>query len=602
MRNRKRSGVWAIPLLSAALGLVVTAPAKLQAGESLVGRQIESFTLPDVHGRDQSLGALRGDGPLVVLFVGVECPLVSQYMPRIAELSAEYAKRGIRLAVVDANRQDSLAELTAFGQRHKLDVPILKDPSGEVARQFGATRTPEAFVVDTAGRVRYHGRIDDQYGVGFHRPQPTRRDLALALDDLLAGREVAVAETPALGCLIGQTRSAATLSTKETDAADASGAVTYTKHIAPILQNRCVECHRTGEVAPFALTEYEEVAGWAETIREVVDAGRMPPWFASPKYGEFHNAGHMPDEEKKLIAAWVDAGAPQGDPRDLPAPRTFTDGWGMPEPDQIIRMSDTPYHVPAEGVVDYQYYEVDPGWKEDKWISGSEARPGARSVVHHILVFIKRPNKTYLPLLPGELISAYAPGMKPTVVEANDSALLAPAGSKIVFQVHYTPNGTPQEDISYLGVKFADESQVKREVKAGMAINLSFRIPPNTDDYEVTASYKFRRDSLLIGVNPHMHLRGKTFRYEALYPDGKREILMDCPQFDFNWQLGYQYLEPKPMPKGTRILCTATYDNSSGNVSNPDPSRAVTFGEQTWDEMMIGWFFASEIRQPAKEQ
>ncbi len=599
MRSRKSAGIGAIFIFSVTLALLVTVPDTISAGETLVGRQIESFTLPDVHGRDQTLAALRGDGPLVVLFVGVECPLVGQYMPRIAELATEYAKRGVRLVVVDANRQDSLAELTAFGQRHKLELPILKDPSGEVARQFGATRTPEAFVVDTAGRVRYHGRIDDQYGVGFHRPQPTRRDLALALDDLLADREVAVAETPAAGCFIGQTRSPKTTGA---DQPSSTETVTYSKHIAPILQNRCVECHRAGEVAPFALTEYEEVAGWAETIREVVDAGRMPPWFASPQYGEFHNAGHMPDDEKKLIAAWVDAGVPQGDPRDMPAPRTFTAGWGMPEPDQIIPMSETPYHVPAEGVVDYQYYEVDPGWKEDKWISGSEARPGARSVVHHILVFIKRPNKVYLPLLPGELISAYAPGMKPTVAEANDSALLAPAGSKIVFQVHYTPNGTPQDDISYLGVKFADESQVKREVRAGMAINLSFRIPPNTDDYEVTASYKFRRDSLLIGVNPHMHLRGKTFRYEAFYPDGRREILMDCPQFDFNWQLGYQYLEPKPMPKGTRILCTATYDNSSGNVSNPDPSRTVTFGEQTWDEMMIGFFFASEDRWPVKEQ
>ncbi|MBX9791625.1 MAG: redoxin domain-containing protein [Pirellulales bacterium] len=564
------------------------------ADQPIVGRPINSFTLPDVHGREQTLAALRGDGPLVVLFVGVECPLVGQYMPRIVELAAAYAKQGVRFVAIDANRQDSLAELVAFGQRHKLELPILKDPSGEVARQFGATRTPEAFVVDAAGRVRYHGRIDDQYGVGFLRPQPTRRDLALALDDLLAGREPAVAETPAAGCLIGQTRIASASDSSKPSTADA---ITYTKHIAPILQQRCVECHRAGEVAPFALTEYEEVAGWAETIREVVNAGRMPPWFASPEYGEFHNAGHMTDEEKQLIDAWVDAGAPQGDPRDLPPPRTFTDGWGMPEPDQIIRMSDKPFHVPAEGVLDYQYYEVDPGWKEDKWIIGSEARPGARSVVHHILVFIKRPNKIYLPLLPGELISAYAPGMKPTVSESSDMAMLAPAGSKIVFQVHYTPNGTPQDDISYLGVKFCDVSQVKYEVSAGMAINLSFRIPPGDPDYKVTASYRFRRDAMLMGVNPHMHLRGKAFRYEALYPDGTREILMDCPKFDFNWQIGYQYLEPKRMPAGTRIFCTAHYDNSSGNVSNPDPTRSVVFGEQTWDEMMIGWFFAAEARK-----
>lgn len=551
-----------------------------------VGHPIKEFALRDHRGKEFQLGNWRQNPVLVVAFVGTECPLARLYTPRLVEMATRFEARGVAFVGIDSNQQDNQDDIAAYSRDHHLPFPVLRDAGNKVADQFQAQRTPEVFVLDGNRVVRYRGRIDDQYGVGVQRPRPTRADLALAIEEVLAGRPVSVPSTSSVGCFIGRVPKV-----------EPTGDITYSKDIARILQERCVECHRAGEVAPFPLTSYEEVVGWSDSIREVVDEGRMPPWFADPNYGVFLHDGRIPDEEKTLIRQWVANGSPQGDPADLPEPKQYLEGWGMPEPDAVYAMSDTPFQVPAEGVIDYQNYFVDPGWKEDTWICGAEARPGARSVVHHILVFIQRPNTRYIPGLPGDLFAAYAPGMKPTVAHTEDMALLAPPGSKIVFQVHYTPNGTPQADISKVGLRFRDPKNVKMEIKAGMAINVLFRIPPRNGNFRVTASHVFPEDSLLLGVNPHMHLRGKSFRYEAQYPDGRREIVMDCPRYDFNWQLGYQYAEPLVMPKGTKLLCTAYFDNSENNPSNPDPNRTVTFGEQTWDEMMIGWFFAAAKRK-----
>ncbi|MFO0946903.1 MAG: redoxin domain-containing protein [Planctomycetota bacterium] len=555
-------------------------------GTNVIGKKIDDFTLRDFRGKSLSLRELGDKKAVVVAFLGVECPLARLYGRKLGELAREWAPRGVVFIAIDSNQQDSIPELADFARDHQIEFPLLKDPGNEIADRFGARRTPEVFVLDANHVIRYGGRVDDQYGIGIQKPKPTRQDLVSAVEEVLEGKAVSRPTTDVAGCFIGKVRKP-----------NPKGTITYTRHVARILQERCVECHRAGEVAPFPLTNYEEVVGWAETIGEVVDEGRMPPWFASPEHGKFLNEGRIPDEEKRVLREWVANGCPEGDRKDLPEPREYTVGWGMPDPDAVYAMSDTPFIVPAEGVIEYQNYTVDPKWTEDKWISGAEARPGNRSVVHHILVFIRRPKKIYHPMLPGELVSAYAPGMKPTVAHADDMAVLAPAGSKIVFQVHYTPNGTEQRDISQVGFRFRDPKDVKMEIKAGMAINIFFKIPPRNENYPVTASHVFTEDSLLLGVNPHMHLRGKSFRYEAIYPDGRKEIVMDCPRYDFNWQLGYQFAEPLPMPKGTQILCTAHFDNSENNPSNPDPERAVRFGEQTWEEMMIGWFFSAEKRK-----
>ncbi len=339
------------------------------------------------------------------------------------------------------------------------------------------------------------------------------------------------------------------------------------------------------------MTDYDEVVGWAEMIFEVVEEQRMPPWHADAPHGTFKNDTRLTDEEKETIFAWVRAGAPKGNPDDLPPPREFVEGWRIGEPDQIVKMGEKPYQVPARGEVKYQYFVVDPGWDEDKYIQAAEARAGNRAVVHHIIIGhtgrVAARGQSHG--LSSDWVTAMAPGSSPLVL-APGRAKLVPAGSKIVFQMHYTPNGTATEDLSYVGFKFADPDSVKQIVGTNKAANQRFAIPPGDDNYQVEADFRFNRDSLMLAMFPHMHLRGKSFNYTAIYPDGRQEVLLNVPHYDFNWQNGYVFAEPKRMPAGTRIHCVAHFDNSEDNLANPDPTARVRWGDQTWEEMMIGYF------------
>ncbi len=523
---------------------------------------------------------------MVVAFLGTECPLARLYGPRLEQLAADYAERGVRIVGIDSNVQDTPAEMAEFAREHGVTFPLLKDTNNVVADRFGALRVPEVFLLDDQRVVRYHGRIDDQFGVAQQRAQASRRDLATAIDELLAGNAVSQPELSAPGCFIGRVTQP-----------DSSATVTYAKHIAKIFQERCVECHRPGEIGPFSMVTYADVVGWGDTIREVVDQGRMPPWFADPKHGHFSNDPRLSDEEKEQIAAWVKAGCPEGDPRDLPPARTYSEGWNIPTPDVVFKMRDEPFQVPAEGKIDYQHFVIDPGFTEDKWSVASEARPGNHAVVHHILVFLHPPGQP-LEIGRGSLLAAYAPGAPPRQVNKGQAKKI-PAGSKIIMQVHYTSNGRPQQDLSSLGLKLCDAKEVKQEVESGWAVNFGIAIPPGAANFKSFSMHRFTDDRLLLFLTPHMHMRGKSFRYEAWYPNGKREVLLDVPKWDFNWQIDYVLAEPKLMPKGTQLRCFATYDNSAENLSNPDPTKWVFFGEQTWDEMMIGWYTA--VTPPPEE-
>ncbi len=376
------------------------------------------------------------------------------------------------------------------------------------------------------------------------------------------------------------------------------GTVTYANQISRLLNERCANCHHTGDIAPFPMTSYDEVVGWAATIREVVEEERMPPWFANPAHGKFGNDARLSKAEKQLIYDWVDNGCPEGDKKDLPAPLEFAEGWQIPQPDKVIYLQQKPVKVAARGTLPYRYFLVDPFFKEDKWIKAIEARPGNRAVVHHIIVgFIKPKHPPKLGLGGGTLVG-YAPGMPPQKYPEG-AALRVPAGSKVVFQVHYTPNGTEQFDRSSVGIVFADPKDVRERVDGDEAANTHFRIPAGADNFPVNSRHEFHSDVRLVSMTPHMHMRGKAFRYEAEYPDGTKEILLDVPRFDFNWQLRYDLAEPKLLPRGTRLHCTALFDNSENNLSNPDPKREVHWGEQTWDEMMIGYFTTLPGQSPA---
>lgn len=552
-----------------------------------LGKQINDFTLRDYRGKEHSLNDFQGK-PVALVFIGSDCPLAKLYAPRLEELYQEFKSEGVGFFAINSNTQDSITKVAAYARIHKISYPVLKDPDNAVADMLQANRTPEAFVLDGQHVVRYVGRIDDQYGLGatsgYAKPELEKRYLATAVNELLAGKEVSVPETEASGCIIGRVAKV-----------KPHGDVTYSNQVARILNDRCVSCHREGEIAPFPLTNYDEVNGWGEMILEVIDRGQMPPWFANPEYGEFKNDCRLSQEQKELLQTWVENGSPEGDTADLPEPPMFAEGWQIPTPDEVHYMTDKPVDVPAEGVVEYKYFTADPGWTEDKWIKASEARPDNRAVVHHIIVYAVPPNSRK-PATRNPSVAGFAPG-SPARIYLNGVAKFVPAGSKLVFQMHYTPNGSPQQDRSYVGFKFVDQKEVERTAGGGLAGFWGFEIPPNDPHHKIEGEREFQQDTLLTDMLPHMHLRGKSFRYTALYPDGKEEILLDVPNYDFNWQLRYELVEPKLMPKGTKLRVTGYYDNSEGNLANPDPNDAVRYGDQTWEEMFHGFYGTISVNE-----
>lgn len=572
--NRKWMHSLTIMATLLAATTVVAEPAGKQA-TSPVGRTIDGFTLDNCYGKPVSLDDFATARATAIVFLGTECPLAKLYGPRLSAIQQRYADQGVQILGINSNKQDSLTEVAAYVHRYEINFPMLKDPGNKVADALGAERTPEVFLIDQQRRIRYHGRIDDQYGVGYSRERQAKPELTDAIDAVLAGEPVATSSTEAVGCHIGRVK-----------AVEPSGDITYTKHIAPIFNDRCVRCHREGEIAPFTLTSYDDVLGWEDTILEVIEDNRMPPWSADPAHGSFANDARLSAEERALVETWVQNGMPQGAPADLPEPPEFVAGWQMPQPDQVIKMRDKPFRVPAEGVVDYQHFVVDPGWDEDKFIVAAEARPDQRSVVHHILVYVIPPGANRRDLR--QAVAAYAPG-SPPVNLTEGVAMHVQAGSKLLFELHYTPNGTAQDDLSYCGLKFTDKENVRKRLQGRVAINHNFEIPPGDASYEVRASYTVRNDEQLLSMSPHMHLRGKSFRYEVTFPDGREQTLLNVPEYDFNWQLKYVLAEPLTLPRGTRIECTAVFDNSKHNLSNPDPTATVRWGDQSFEEMMIGF-------------
>jgi peroxiredoxin len=567
-----------MPVLAATLLLIAPCalPEPANPPPFPIGANIDNLQLPDFSGQQHQLSDWQASKVVVVVFVNGECPVVQRYVPRLRELCERYGTEGVTFIGIDAS-----ARATAL-PAPQLRMPILRDADQAVADRFGARRTPEAFVLDEQRVVRYRGRIDDQFQPGVDRAQAARADLELALTELLAGKPVSVPVTESAGCFISRSKR---------PAADAG--VTYSRHIAPILQEHCVVCHRPGQIGPFALTSYKTAAAWSETIRAVVEDGRMPPWHANPAYGKFANDRRLPDNERQLLFRWIDAGAPEGDPANLPPPKTFPEeSWRIHKPDRVFSMPET-FTVPAQGDVPYRYYEIDPGFTQDTWVQEAEIRPQNRAVVHHATVFLGPPG--YGPdrlVMQGRLNSVhlvgYSAALPPFVLEPG-MAKKVPAHWRFILQMHYKTTGTEQTDRTQFGLVLADPKTVKREVATNIAWYTSLRIPAGVADHLVEASYQYPQDMLLYALHPHMHLRGKSFRYEAFYPDGSRKILLDVPDYDFHWENIYTLAEPEVLPAGTTVHCTAHFDNSARNPRNPNPNVEVVWGEQITDEMMIGY-------------
>jgi hypothetical protein len=363
----------------------------------------------------------------------------------------------------------------------------------------------------------------------------------------------------------------------------ATPAPTFHKDVEPILQNRCQGCHRPGEAAPMTFMNYKEVRPWAKAIRGALLTGKMPPWQADPHYGKFVNDLSLAKGEKETLLAWVNAGAPEGKLADAPKPKVWNEGWRIPQPDVVFEMPEE-FSVPASGVINYQYIPVATHFTEDKWVEMLEVRPSDPSVVHHAIVVTDVGNG----FRGEEYLAGYAPGMSPQIWKPGQARLIK-ANSTLVFQMHYTTNGKASRDRTKIGMIFAKQPP-KQQIVAMQAAGHWLQIPPGDPNYRIEASTTLMQNCDLVGMRVHMHVRGKSMMFRAIYPNGESEILLDVPKYDFNWQ-PYYYLEtPKALPRGTRIDVTAVFDNSANNPFNPNPLATVFWGPQSWDEMMIGWF------------
>jgi mono/diheme cytochrome c family protein len=389
--------------------------------------------------------------------------------------------------------------------------------------------------------------------------------------------------------------------------------VTFNKDVLPILQKNCQSCHRPGEIGPMSLLDYQSARPWAKAIKSAVATRKMPPWFADPKYGHFSNDRRLTEAQINTLVAWVDAGAPEGDAKDKPTPVKWKDGWNI-RPDVVLQMA-RPFTVPAKGTLQYAYIVIPTGFTRDTWVTAGEIRPGARSVVHHMSAIVRprgaawlkdaKPGEPYIPQANSregqpdsndpqsglidaddEFLCGYAPGMQPQRFDIDHSAKLIPAGSDIVLQVHYTTNGkTAVEDLSSIGLTLAKEPPAKRFYSVA-AQNWHWEIPPGDPNYEGHAKLTFGEPAELVFIQPHMHVRGKDMTVRLEYPTGESQTLLSVPHYSFNWQIIYYLAKPLQVPMGTRVEVTAHWDNSANNPNNPDPSKSITWGNQSWDEML----------------
>ena len=409
--------------------------------------------------------------------------------------------------------------------------------------------------------------------------------------------------------------------------------LTFSKDVAPIVFTKCASCHRPGEVAPMSLTSFKEVRPWAGAIREKVASRVMPPWHADRAYGAFRNNPSLSQAEIDTIVNWVNAGAPEGNPKDTPALPKFAEGWQIGKPDQVFEMASD-FEVPARGTIDYQYFEVPTNFTEDRWMQAGEVRAGDKAHVHHIIVYVREPQARPRPSVVN-IRPIFAAGERPSLPSrttttaggaggtANNSARTTdnmlvnwavgedapvflpgqakriPAGSTLIFQVHYTTNGTTGRDRSRLGLIFTKEPPTQ-EVRTSAIANPLFAIPGGAADHQVEAEAAFNEDVKVWTMHPHMHLRGKDMTYTAIYPDGRKEIVLRVPKFDFGWQTDYWLSQPLSLPKGSKLHVVAHFDNSAANKANPDPTATVRWGDQTWEEMMIGFFTYTVEKPPAQ--
>jgi mono/diheme cytochrome c family protein len=595
-----------VAALIAILSFSLFSPAHADTSEGSPGSADRRFALElpitpivwkDVDGHAYNVQQFAHHKATVFLFTSTECPISNLYTPRILELAQAYMPRGVQFFLVNSNQEDSLPTVRRYTRERKFPFPAIKDNGTTLADHLGADRTPEAVILDSRGVVRYRGRIDDNKD----RNKVFRRDVQEALDALLAGQTVARPRTLAFGCMIFH-------DTKPSHVA-AQGAITYARDVAPILAQNCVACHRKGEVGPFALETYQQARTWAAQIKSYTAHRLMPPWKAAPGYGDFKDARTLSDKEIATLARWVDSGAPAGNLKALPPSPHFrsTTDWTLGPPDMIVQ-SGRPYHLAAEGRDVYREFVMPVDFKADRYVSAVDFKPDNRAVVHHIILFFDLSGKSAeldgketepgytvpgvgigIPQEQTVWVAGWAPGNTPGFLPTG-TAFKIPAGAKLVLQVHYHKNGKQELDRSQVGLHFA-QGRVDKTMRVWALINAGFDLKPGLAHQEVRQSLVLPVDVHVWSVSPHMHMLGRMMKMTATLPDGTHQPMVLVNDWDFNWQETYRYKEPLTLPKGTKIDLVALFDNSEQNPRQPThPPKEVFWGEQTTDEMCIGFF------------
>jgi peroxiredoxin len=574
---------WSLLVVFAlASGLAAYRQVAAESPAVKVGDQIGKLTFKDIRYLTRSLDDFHNKKAFVLAFTTTSCPLAQRYLPSLAELDKSYRDKGVQFLSVNVGADDSIVATAAQAVRHSVDFPFVKDFDGSCVRAVGVTHTPAVVVLDSKYRLCYRGRIDDQYRLGGTRESPSRRDLQEAIKDVLAGREVAIKETPVEGCPITRP-----------EVRPSSTPVTFAEHIAPLVQKHCQECHRPGTSAPFSLISYQQVAAKANAIAEVVTDGRMPPWYACDEIGHFINRRGLSAAERDMMIAWAHSGKPMGDEAKLPKLKVDlekADRWLIGKPDLILPASRE--SLPASGDIPYKYVVLpdmmSPSpFKADTWMQGIQILPDNPRSVHHCNMAYIIPGQKYSQ---DNFITGTVPGGSPMLLD-NGVGFRIPKGAKLVLQIHYVSTGKPEKCRISVGFKFAS-GIINKQLQHTLLVDNDFAIPPGAPAHPVANSKTFNQDEVGVGLFVHMHLRGRDMTFIAHYPDGTTENLLLVPNYSFDWQIPYVWAPgAKRFPKGTRLEAVAHYDNSSFNVYNPNPNATVKEGQQTRDEMMNGFVF-----------
>lgn len=542
------------------------------------GDRVDNFRLLDQNGVSHELRYLSDAKAVVLMVQGNGCPIVRQALPALREIRGSYRARGVEFLLINSNLQDDRNAIAAEAKEFGVDIPVLQDEAQLIGEALGVERTAEVFVIDPkTWQLTYRGALDDRLDYEKQKPVPTKRYLADALDAMLVGQPVATTRTQTAGCLVNF---------PERGRTGAHAAISYSETIAPLLQKNCVACHRTGGVAPWAMTSYDMVRGFAPMIREVLRTKRMPPWHADPQYGHFVGDRSLNTTELQTLVHWIEAGAPRGAGPDPLASQTPPPSeWTLGTPDLVVEVPA--FDVPATGVVNYRYPSLPNPVGHDVWIRGVEVLPGDRSVVHHVLAGIDDAQSQEVRVGQLAAFGGYSPG-KNTFLYPENTGVLLRKDAQLQFQMHYTPNGKSTRDVTRVGYYFADKPP-QHPLRLTFLYKGNLSIPPHAKAHTETVEHVYDRPVMVYTLMPHAHLRGKASRFTAVYPDGRQEVLLNVPKYDFNWQTVYIFEEPKVFPAGTKIVFDMTWDNSAQNPANPDPDKTVRWGDQTWEEMNAGW-------------